>query len=586
MSTGTISSLPCRLVLTSNALGTATLSWSTEGIDNAEVWVSVDGEQPEQLFAQAPWGTQAASWIQVGHYYLFKLYEGTAHQHLLAWTSVTTQLPPATQIGFNYWPANNGWPGGGWGSAALDDANWSALLPTVAADLDHMVSLGAGALRLMFWPNANGFELPASIGAPAVFSSGYAQQTNNLVELLSMCQARNLQIVIAFGNNYLDSGPAVPMGGMTRWWMLSYGNTQAGFTRFLNDCKTWIDGYVQAAESSPYRDTIIYYDYQNENFDGHPFMDWYLTFMHDWSTIPRGKHGCSVLHVPSDIDGLLRQLAESGPEQGRRRLDYVDFHSYPSHGAGVNAEIESSYDYVRSKFPDSVIIVGESGYLSADETKQANGVIDLMQRCKAKGIPYCLNWMLWDDHSIGGGGGNSTTWGYDKHTPKAVLGRMAADVGLLVNPNFDLVTNNSPDAWQADGTVPVELKSVGPDDALTAATHRYASLSTSQAGGLWISSFMTAVDAGRHFYVNAYLRSNMKNVRMNIIEYDTNNAEITRHIGPSFTPVDFRFVSYLHSVGSWSVMLTTSAKFVIVNISAETTGPSFLDVAAVSAAQR
>jgi hypothetical protein len=561
----------------------STISWSTTGADNAEIWVSADGELPEELFARSPSGEQVALWIQTGHYYLFKLYEGTAHQHLLAWTSVTTQPRPEAQIGFDYWPANNGWPDGSWGSAALDDANWAVLRPTVVADLDHMASLGAGALRLVFWPEANGFQM----GNPATFPPEHSQQARNLVDLLSLCATRNLQVVIAFGNNYFDSGPdATNPCKESRWWQCTYGNTTEGFTSFLTDCKTWIDGYVQAVESSPYRSTVIYYDHQNEYFGNRPFMGWYLTFLHDWSAIPRGKHGCSVLRVPEDVDDLLYQLtAGGGPEQGRRRLDYVDFHSYPDQG--VNAYIESCYDYVRSKFPDSTVIAGEFGYRSESEAEQSAGVTDLTRRSKSKGIPYCLNWLLWDDHSIGGFA--NTTWGYNPDTPKHVLGTMAAEVGLLANPNFELDDGGEPAkpvAWEPGGSVPVTLAVVGPSGAPTAALHRYASLSTSQAGLVWLSSYEAAVIARKRLYINAYLRSNMKTVWLNVIEYDANRASIATQSGPGFTPTDFRFASYLHRVGSWSVEIGPNTYYVIVNVSAESVGPSFLDVAAVSAAQR
>jgi hypothetical protein len=426
MTIGTILATPARLTLAPGSLGTTQITWSNSDGENTQIWVSTDGEQPEQpekLFAEGPGGTQAAAWIQPGHYYLFKLYEGIAHTNLLAWTGVTTQSPPASQLGFDYWPANNGWPDGGGGSAALDDANWSVLRAIVAADLDHMVSLGAGVLRLMFWPQENAFIMPGK------FPPELAQQAHNLVDLLSLCAARNLQVIIAFGNNYFDSG-ADPQ---TRWWMQAYGNTTQGFNNFLNDCQTWIDTYV--------------------------------TFLHDWSAIPRGKHGVSVLHVPADVDDLQYQLATGGgPELGRRRLDFVDFHVYPNPKAenAVNPNLEDSFDYIVQKFPGSTPLVGEFGYFSVFEDHQWAVVNDLTSRCKTKGIAYYLNWLLWDDHTNGGFA--STPWGYDVHTPKRVLGAMAAQVGLLANSNFDEITAEndlvSPVAWVVGGTIAPEMISL------------------------------------------------------------------------------------------------------------------------------
>jgi hypothetical protein len=580
MTIGTILATPARLTLAPSVLGTTQITWSNSDSENTQIWVSTDGEQPETLFAEGQGGTQAAGWIEPGHYYLFKLYEGTAHTDLLAWTSVTTQPPPASQLGFDYWPANNGWPDGKAGSAALDDANWSVLRATVAADLDHMVSLGAGVLRLMFWPEQNGFVMPGK------FPPELAQQARNLVDLLSLCAARNLQVIIAFGNNYFDSGP----DPQTRWWMQSYGNTTQGFTNFLNDCKTWINAYVEPVESSPNRATVIYYDYQNEYHAGLPYMGWYVTFLHDWSAIPRGKHGISVLGVPADVDDLQYQLANGGgPELGRRRLDYIDFHVYPDQG--VNANVEDCFDHIVQKLPGCTPLVGEFGYLSAVEDHQWAGVDELTSRCKTKGIAYYLNWLLWDDHSIGGFA--NTPWGYDMHTPKRVLGGMAAKVGLLANSNFDIIdAEGRPVGWEVGGSTSAEtLTLIGPDvtgDTGAAATHRFASISTGQPGSVWLSSAEAAAVPGQRIFVNAYLRSNMQNVRINIIEYDSNRAHLADNNGSAFTPTDFRFGSYLHRVGSWSVLLGPKTSYVIVNVSADCPGPgpSYLDVAAVSAAQR
>jgi hypothetical protein len=322
-------------------------------------------------------------------------------------------------------------------------------------------------------------------------------------------------------------------------------------------------------------------------------MGWYVTFLHDWSAIPRGKHGISVLKVPDDVDDLQYQLANGGgPELGRRRLDFVDFHVYPDQGANANAE--DCFNHIVEKFPGCTPLVGEFGYLSVVEDQQWAGVDELTSRCKTKGIAYYLNWLLWDDHSIGGFA--NTPWGYDVHTPKRVLGGMAAKVGLLANSNFDVIdAEGRPVAWEVGGSIPQEMLTlvVKPDvpdvlgDTGTAATHRFASISASQPGSVWLSSAEATVVPGQRIFVNAYLRSNMQNVRMNIIEYDSNRAHVADHNGPPFTPTDFRFGNYLHRAGSWSVQLSPSTSYVIVNVSADCpTGVSYLDVAAVSAAQR
>jgi hypothetical protein len=84
----------------------------------------------------------------------------------------------ASTFGFNYWPH-------GYSCRALDNANWTALRPQVAADFDHMASLGSGVVRLMFWPQESGFRLKETFGG-GEFTSQFYEQTANVPDIVRL----------------------------------------------------------------------------------------------------------------------------------------------------------------------------------------------------------------------------------------------------------------------------------------------------------------------------------------------------------------------------------------------------------------
>ena len=64
-------------------LGTTTIIWEVVDGQPGQVYVSVDGA-PEALVAQAPRGERTINWIAAGRRYVFRLYEGTSHNLVLA----------------------------------------------------------------------------------------------------------------------------------------------------------------------------------------------------------------------------------------------------------------------------------------------------------------------------------------------------------------------------------------------------------------------------------------------------------------------------------------------------------------------
>jgi len=112
---GYIVASPANIVVESGQLGTTNVSWSVSGASHGEVWVSHNGA-PETPFAAGANGSVAAPWIQQGHTYLFKLYEGSSHTNLLASTAVAGIVPNGT-ITAN--PVTVGVPSGQTGSTVL-----------------------------------------------------------------------------------------------------------------------------------------------------------------------------------------------------------------------------------------------------------------------------------------------------------------------------------------------------------------------------------------------------------------------------------------------------------------------------------
>jgi len=596
--TGWVRASPSHMVIEQGQLGTTVVSWQVSGASTGQVYVSTPGGA-ETLMAEGASGSASAAWIQPGRPYVFRLYEGTAHTTLLSWTSVTTQNPPDHTFGFNYWPA-------GHSDDTLYNANWSKISPQVQADLDHIASMGGGVIRIFFWPQVSGFGIAA--GAGGSFNSQLTEIAENLPAFLKLCADRKISVIITFGNNFYDAND--PSTGKA-WWTDAYGDTSQGFARFLNDTAHWANTIIDAVENSAYANTVIYYDMENEFNRSTEYADWYISFFYDWTHVPDGKRGVSVLD-PKDAPELISALASSaGPKQGLRRLDYVDFHTYitsstyPNYDRGTP---ESIATYLRGEFPGTTILMGEFGYQTNDSSP--NGSADTLNQQRAElmaisdannaGVSYYLNWLLWD--AIGSDS-MTPSFGRLPDTPRDVLGGVSAQLNLAYNPDMEIVSNGAPAGWGASGTVPITLTSQNGYGYGNAQTNfRYARVSTSStSGAVWLASSMMPVKGGHQLFANAYIRASMTNVHLAVVEYDQNKNWIQSDDGPSFTPSGWQYVSYLHKIAagcsgslvnmdgcSWHVALQPGTAYVILTVGGNpvATSPSYLDVDTVSVWQR
>lgn len=482
---------------------------------------------------------------------------------LVAFNSSTVRAN--STLGFNYWLP-------GYASNVLDNANWtSANRMAVQVDLDHIASLGGGVIRLMFLSEASGIYNPSEL----------AEQTTNLPTLLGYCSERNIKVIICFGNDYLNG---INRDTGNEWWKDFYGNNYQGFTNFLYATSNWVNGFVDACESSPYSSSILYYDYQNEYNQYTPYVGWYCTFLYDWSHVPAGKRGISVLNVDptspntDDVNDLRYELGTT------RTLDFVDFHSY----VNFNSDLERCYDSVKARFPSATVLVGEYGKSSDDvgvqggEAGQQAMVLDLCTRAKNKNIPYNLVWMF-GDNTFGNFG-----MAYNTYDPKDVLGGMSALNNLIYNPDAELVSGGRPIGWAAGSSGSIIFSTGGPSAADAAANNYYARIQCNTPNAsVWMNAPTITVTGGTKLFVNSYIRSNMRDVFMLVNEYNSNWGFIKRESGPLYQPTGWSMNNYLARAGSWSAQLDGATHYVIVSVlGTGNGGQSYLDVDVMSASTR
>jgi len=531
-------------------------------------------------------------------------YLGTAMALALVGAAMSAApVQAASTFGFDYWPA-------GYHNNTLNNANWTSLSPKVQADLDHIASLGGGMVRLMFWPENSGFTLPGNMGGGQIDTQLLGQITGNLPALLKLCADRNIKVTIAFGNDYLiynDPATNAP------WWTSSYGNTSQGFASFLHDSNTWMNAIVDAVEASPYAGDVVFYDLQNE-YDARTVNgQWYISFVYDWTHIPANKWGVSVLDASRDAPDLVVALRDSaGPKKGSRYLNYVDFHSYMTPATYPNYQSnppQASAQTLRNNFPNAKVLMGEFGYQtsvssangSADTLQQQTAELKMIDDAKAANVEYYLNWLLWDAIAPTQPSSRTPTFGPNPGAPRDVLGGVAAKLGLVYNPDMEIVSGGVPAGWSVGGTVPAVLSNQSGYAGNAQTNYNYARVSTTQTSGVvWLVSDQFAVKGGQQLFVNAYIRSSMRNVSMGIAEYDVNHSPVQNDSGPSYNPGSWGYVNYLQQIAStcsgaaiaqdqcsWHVTLQPNTAYAIVTINGQpaATAPSYLDVDTVSAWQ-
>jgi len=466
--------------------------------------------------------------------------------------------------GFNYWPP-------GYGSDVLIDA-WPSKRAEVEADLNHMASMGTDTIRFMFWPSVTGFQRYYMAGA--TLTADYVVLNQNLPDLLSMLQERNMKAVIAFANTMAF----LKVNGTDLYrWEWAFGSSDADYEDFLDISEDWIRGIVNAVEQSAYANTVLYYDLQNEVRENIPHLDDYLRHMLDANLFPQGKRGVSIWTSPQDNAWLQTQL------QGRP-LDYVEFHTYPP---ANNTNIGPLTTTMRNQFPGATILMGEYARPTSvpiGESAQRDLVLQWTQEAQAANLPYILHWMLWD--RLLDNPNFFTGMGYDPDTPKDVLGTYGEYLGLLYNSDFETANAGVPSGWVSGGTQSPQLISVL-DNADAATNDRYGRLKLGQtsSANIWMVSPWINVQGGHQLFVNGFTRSNMTDLKVDVHEYDANGNSLGVVSSPSFTPSQWRWFNMQHALGPWHIRLksqTRRVRIAFVGKARSANAQNYLDVDTVS----
>lgn len=134
-------------VPTNNGSGTTTLNWNTGDGSYGQVYVSVNGGV-ETVVGQGASGQITISWIQQGSTYVFRLYQGTAHQNVLAQVTVTTP-PPAVSASPN--PTSNGVTNVTW---ATNNGSQGQVYVSMNGGPESLFAQGTGGTNTATWIQA------------------------------------------------------------------------------------------------------------------------------------------------------------------------------------------------------------------------------------------------------------------------------------------------------------------------------------------------------------------------------------------------------------------------------------------------
>ncbi|MHB9036512.1 MAG: hypothetical protein ACYC64_07575 [Armatimonadota bacterium] len=287
----------------------------------------------------------------------------------------------------------------------LMPANWTtAMKNTVKTDLDILSSQGAEVIRFNLG-SGMGWNLTAG-GGPggSQFTADFTSTVANWTEFLGFVNERGLKIIPLLANYFDVVGPSPGV----YWWQTFYPNTDAGFSNFLLDTAYYYNAFISAVNNN-YPSMMPYVDMVGEYNTVPPRMGWYVRYMYDWSTIPAGKKGCSILSIPADSNSLYTEL-------GGRTLNYTAFSCYP----GLNETVSTAYNALRTRFPAAEVGMNEAGYdcpNSSYEAAQQSWVVSKFTDAANLNIPYRMHWSLWDTST---NPYNDMGWGYTQNSLKDV----------------------------------------------------------------------------------------------------------------------------------------------------------------------
>lgn len=573
-----ITANPYHLALAPGQEAGSTINWSTNGSAWGEVWCSVDNG-PDQLVAAGQGsGSIAFQQMSFPHIYMFKLYEGTAHSTLLAWTSVTTQLGPMGQFGVNYTLDNN------W----FTDGAYFTRKVRMAKDMAALSAIGSNAVRLDIW-SYDGCSLDFN-NHTWNFNAQFYQIIANMKHwLANYCEPHGIRVLVAFHNNWLTS-----TSSQGKFWWNELG---MDFPTFLNRTRDWMGYIINEFEGDPVaRQAIFAYDYQNEVYENTQNIWWYVTWCYDNIQVPMGRRAIS--------NSFKDSLVDMKNNFGGRKFDYIDLHFYPlvqSQWDTLN-KVDDWANTARNYWPQTTLLIGELGYEGGgapwpnegaaprDENTQQTQYRSFIDAAAANNYAYC---MLWEAIPTNPQTGDTISIGYEPDRPKDSWGGLGAKLGIVSNSDAESVSGGVPAGWSGTGTASWSFSSV--QDAAGAATNdRYARLtvnsgSTADSGTIDLPQ-ATLQYGGQRLYFNAFYRSNMI-VKLGVREYDAGGGLIRTQWSPSFNQVaypDYWFNSQNKLSAAWTPVLHLNTRRITCAIQGTCNGtnPSFLDIDNAAASVR
>ncbi len=630
--TGTITTTTPHLTIAAGHEATGNFSWTTTGETTAQVYISVNGGA-DLLNTTGPSGSNNPPWFVPGNDYVIKLYEGTSHTNLLAYTSISTQYPPASQFGMDYYPA-------GQDSEILYPSVWASQQQAVTNDAAQMASMGVKVVRVFLFADKCEYIAPnwppSSLPCPSSSTAQFPIETNGMLTsltgsggLLAILQSHGIKVIFVLANQYQANGPkyANNMTPSCLCWQGFYGPNN--YSAFLSDTVRWVRDITSAVASSPYSNDVLYYDYANEYTDpaedptnAPPNNPEYLQYLYDQGRVPMGERGVSLsLNDVGFIESFgkvyTQRVNALKTDLNGRHLDYLDIHYYSENSADDPANLQYAYDAAQTIFGDSTLLLGETGTCSnvdytatpfapnySGELSQQTADLGLFNDAISLGFSYYLNWMLYDntpnpkaDTSCTGG---FPSFGFEDYQssqnteifnlqPKDIMGGLASQFSLVPNPDMESVSGGALVNWFVGGIDSVSLVSMGPlrSDAATNDYYARVIATSSQGASGYLRSKVFGVQGGAPIYMDAFIRTNMSSVFMELDEYDINMNLITTDTGPTYTPSSSStWENYLQQVGSWNVTLNSNtARAILVIYGSSNLSTALLDVDTVTVSQ-
>lgn len=388
-----------------------------------------------------------------------------------------------TTLGFNFFVpgAYSTWVSDPWKSTKVQNL--------AERDLAIMAAMGTKVVRIFILAGESGWKLSsktctnvAAGCAGGVFDTKKMDAiVQNLVApngVLALLSKYKIKAIVNFWQlTYLwhFTGTDLP-------WKKPYGNSPAGWEKFISDNAFWVNRIASQVEKTDMgKKNVLYFDLSNEigAFTGIQFNNSLLRKLLTGVEIADERRGLSI-NSPCDLgDYFLTDIQVT-----RKPLAFVDTHAYPSDFVNVGCGTDDLHygdklSILTSVYPQATLIAGEyaaamkaldSGWHKTQRTEEEHARLDLAafngpNSATSAGAMAALRWVLWDRGPEGWGLGDSSL------VPRDTFGRYT-DQSIVnqIPSGGDFEKASSEDNWSVSSGA--KLERVGPSNS-DAATGDY-----------------------------------------------------------------------------------------------------------------